>query len=485
MAAADHSDQAQARLPPGVASERLFDRIAFYGVPCLAGLVTAITLFGPGSEREATGARAYGLLVENAPRWALRIETLGHAQSRYRPIELDDVRVELSQGGTALGAWTGPSDAMGIADATGTLAQPVAGSVELTIHAAGRLLGRGSFTLGPALEPLPPVGPLEGDTQGPVEVAVRIPRGLAIASLPETAVIEVTVATSAAEPRGNGTGAAPTPPTLTMSAAGADLPAATGSPEAECSAEHCRYAWSVPIVPQAPDAALSVVATTASGAIGRWQGPIPVTLGGLWLEPGALAQGTILIRSPSPQRRAYVSLLSTAGRFWGAGLALEPNDAGFGQGSVPLPAVGEGPIMVVLSSDPFEPEGATSGWPLRPEQGVLRLERPRLLADSMPAAIAEERGRRARARLPAYGLILTAALFELAFLLRRYRLTRARLARYIEAASALQQHDPETPSAERDAAPAFGLAMPAADADEAALKAEPRTEPASNNEFKI
>ena len=100
---------------------------------------------------------------------------------------------------------------------------------------------------------------------------------------------------------------------------------------------------------------------------------------------------------------------------------MTTDDDGFSEGTLPLPGgVDDGIVTYRLSSEPSEPPDATIGWP------GLRMERASgvsmgVLADGLPAAIAAEQARMAKTRLPAFGLILAAGLFEVLYLLRRYR----------------------------------------------------------------
>jgi hypothetical protein len=86
----------------------------------------------------------------------------------------------------------------------------------------------------------------------------------------------------------------------------------------------------------------------------------------------------------------------------------------------------DGPLVAVVSTDPLEDAGATSAWPLREGEGSVRGELS-LLGDGMPQAIAAEDARRTRARLPAFALVIAAALFELLYLWLRWQRSRRQL----------------------------------------------------------
>ena len=153
-----------------------------------------------------------------------------------------------------------------------------------------------------------------------------------------------------------------------------------------------------------------------------------MALGGMWIDPTSVARGAVGVRSAVPRRRAYLSLIATTGRFWGSAIELEDAGQGQSRGSVPLPSLPQGPLLGVVSSDPFEPEHTATAWPLLPEQGSLPQPPLALLCDGMPAAVQQEAERRRHVRGPACVGILGAGGLELAYLLRRYRAARRRLA---------------------------------------------------------
>ena len=428
----------------------MLDRLATSAIPILAGLVTALVLIGPGREEAATGARVYGDLRQGAASWALRVETLAHFAGRYAP-EAREIEVRLSAGGELVGAWRGSTDLEGIADAVGPLARTVAGPLEVTVRGRGRTLAQGRFGLGAPLATLPPPGPLDGETHGPLELSVVLARGITVPAIAEPLAIEVTVPRSAVAP-GSGPGV---PPRLSLTATGAELGSPSEPTVRGCAEVGCRFAWSVPIMLQAPAAELAVSAGTADGRTGSWQGNVPVALGGMWIDPASVARGALVVRSAVPRQRAYLSLYGTAGRFWGGVALLEALGDGQAQGSLPLPSLPSGPLLAVVSGDPFEPELTATGWPLRPELGSLPLVRPALLANGMPVAVQQEQARQARVRRPACALILAAGVLELAYLWRRHRLGRRRLGRLQTAAAEAAQDGAKLASLGAPAVPAI------------------------------
>jgi hypothetical protein len=85
----------------------------------------------------------------------------------------------------------------------------------------------------------------------------------------------------------------------------------------------------------------------------------------------------------------------------------------------------------LLSTDPGEAAEYTTAWPLHAERAMVEPRTLLPVLDGLPAAIAAEDARRARIRLAAFGLVLAAGLFELLFMWRRSRLSRANLERHL------------------------------------------------------
>jgi len=205
-----------------------------------------------------------------------------------------------------------------------------------------------------------------------------------------------------------------------------------------------QYSWEVSVTALAPVAELTVTAQLGDRVGGSSSGKLPVELGMMWVAPEPVAKGKLAIRSPSPRRWAFVSLLSVHGRFWGAQIPMKTDDQGFGRGEIALPApLPSGALMAVISSDSSESEGATIGWPLRPSASGRMAFRPvKLLADGLPAAIEREEQRYRAARLPGYGIIVLAGLLEVFFLWLRHRRAGAKLEAHLRAAAAETDESP-------------------------------------------
>lgn len=408
----------------------MWDRVAIFGVPIVAGLVTAAVLLGPGQERAVLGARVRGVLVRSTQRYALRVQTLRHAGGRYQPVSLPALELEMVHPDQGPTRWTGRSGDGGTAEAMGSIERPLRGQIHLQVRWGEQLLAEGEVLTRDELEAGPPTEPLDGRQQGSLQVSVRLPRGQAVPPFPEP--LEITVldpSTATEQDREPQPRHAARALSLQVQATGATV-AEVGAPERQrCGDDGCPTLWRTTVSAEAPTAEITITATTAGAERGSWQGALPVTIGRLWLAPNGLQQGSLHVRSAVVRQRAYVSLLTPGGRAWGAMVPLSADGRGFATGRLALPRIPEGPVLAVLSGDPAESAGATIGWPLRPDEGSLPLEPLPVLLDGMPRVVAAERDRERSARRPAWGLILAAALFEVLYLFRRNRLAQAKLER--------------------------------------------------------
>jgi len=456
------------------------DYVAIYGVPALAGAITAAALLGPGSERAVTGARLYGVMTRGAEVCALRIHTVAHRGEIYHSVTLPSLRLDIVSAGTEVGRWEGASGPGGLAEAMVAVGRPLDPTVTLRLSAAGGVLAESTVALTPALPSLGPPAP-EVQTEK-LAIAVRIPRGVAVPPFPE--VLEVTTwvpppetpepdpstpetGGGGADPRGSTDGAeAPAPPDrpplLATTADGAEVHQ-QGKPERlPCTLEGCGYRWRLEVTPAAPTVQLDLEVRTAGGTLSAWRGAVPVVNGRLWVDPQPTPQGELRLRAATPKEEAFVSILGSEGRLWGARVSLTDEPQGFSSGSLALPALPPGPLAITVSSDLTEPADTTIAWPLRPELGSIDPAPLRLLADGLPAAIAVEQARQARARRPAYGLVLAAGLFELFYLWRRGRETRRRLQDHLRRASKTDdgsELDPAAVTAVAGSAPLLWLVL--------------------------
>ncbi|MEQ9319440.1 MAG: hypothetical protein RIF41_09800 [Polyangiaceae bacterium] len=383
----------------------VWDRLVAMGVPIAAGVMTAAVLLGPAEERPAIGARVHGMLTPRSRDCAFRLETLEHLAGARQPTAVTELRVAVHDAtGEPLCEWLGETGRDGVAETKGRLRRPVrAGeALDLSVSRKRDALARAGVALSAAGETK---GPPSWSVEGSPGVMVTLPRGHLVPELPEPVLIE----TTGTDDR----------PTIELTVAGGDHEDVTLRKTA-CRGDACRFAATVPIVARAPTVRLTVD-IALGGATSHWEGDLPIVPGGVWLDRPALASGMLTLRSATPRELVFVSKYDVTGRVWGASIPMTTDDDGFSEGTLPLPGgVDDGIVTYRLSSEPSEPPDATIGWP------GLRMERASgvsmgVLADGLPAAIAAEQARMAKTRLPAFGLILAAGLFEVLYLLRRYR----------------------------------------------------------------
>ncbi|HZO13765.1 MAG TPA: hypothetical protein VFB62_10925, partial [Polyangiaceae bacterium] len=94
----------------------MLDRLAIYGVPALAGLVTAAVLIGPGREQQVVGARVWGFVSQGAQSSALRVHTVLHYGGAYLSSAQDEIELTVEHEGRVLGSWRGATAESGLAE---------------------------------------------------------------------------------------------------------------------------------------------------------------------------------------------------------------------------------------------------------------------------------------------------------------------------------------------------------------------------------
>jgi len=391
----------------------MFDRLAIYGVPLIAGVVTTAVLLGPGNERPAVGVEVHGLVATGAPVCAFRLHSKRHLADERASVALDGLTLVVRHDGRNLGRWSGHTDESGFAEALVPLAEPARGRLHVTVERSGVSLLDTTFAVTAPLISEPPT--TAEAVAGTPPLWVRIPRGFGVPEHAEP--VEVV-----ADFPGQGEGNEPPTPTLVVEAAGADIQQAP--PKRHCADDGCGFRWRLDTTPRAPTVQLTITATSGDGH-SRWSGQLPVQPGGMWLDPDS--HDPLVVRAAVPQQRLYVSMLSRHGRFWGGSVPMQHTHDGRAHAELPRPdRLAKGAIAVVLSSEPDEPDGATVSWPLYPDLGSVQGTLQRV-GDGMPAALLAEDARRARARLPAFGLVAAAAVFELLYLFLRWRRSQRKL----------------------------------------------------------
>lgn len=386
-----------------------------YGLPALSGIAIAFVLLGPGARRHVEAARAYGVPVVGATRFAVRVESV----RRYAELEEPfggPVELEWTHGATVIGAAAATAGGDGWVELAGELSAPLPTDSRLTLRRSGSVLGEGDVLAVASLAVQPSRSCESTGNTGKLQICVL--RGVAVPESPEQ--VQVTWSSRGGEGHSKAT--------LEFSASGGDVQKLRMSPGPVCDANGCSENWIYTVVARAPAVALDVELRAAAEHV-TYHGDLPLQPGGIWLDPASRREARLMLRSATPRSAAYLSLLGEKGRLWGGvvPLASEPN--GFSGGTLPvsaLPAFAEGPLTLILASDPSEPKSYVVAWPLGSGERVATVTSMRLV-DGVPGAIEREEKRARAIRRPVALLILVGAITVLATLARRVAREKRRL----------------------------------------------------------
>ncbi|UQA55422.1 hypothetical protein [Polyangium aurulentum] len=406
----------------------MLGRLVTLVVPALAVLVTALVLLGPGSARPALGARVHGLPVAGGTTLALRLTGARRLFGVDDVASLDDVRVEAHDGPTPLSAAHTSLGPDGVGEVVLHADTPLSGPISLRVLRGEHVLVEGAVPLRPAAPLATKTGAVHGVGSGDLAIAVSTTRGQLAAPFPEAVRIEIPGAAGVA---------------IEASAPGAEI-----TPDKVIT--DARGVASIRVKPVAHHVELELRARALDGRTGRWEGLLPVLPGAVWLDPSR-TQGALVLVSPAPRERVYVSIVADEGRLLGAVVPLVQDAEGFFRGQFAFtPARG---AQLVVSTDPQERGAGTVAWPLEPPEGAALAPRIEPLLDGMPDAEAREKARAGRARRAAIQVVGASALFEILLLLVRSRRAQQKLEEGLADAAV------------RGADPGLGLEVPVPEAD--------------------
>ncbi len=398
------------------------ERIAVFGVPIGAVLLTVLLLLGPGREQTVIGLRAHGLVTTGSEHIALRLRTMAHSGRRYRPVPRDSVELTVEHQGKSLGRWRGTTRPHGSAEAQIRLNSPLPPAAIVRVAIDGMVATTAAFkrserlaTLATREPKIPPTG----------QLTVHVPRGRALASFPERLQITAHVKTDSVEPSW---------PQLSLASLGTEIdePSHNGPPT--CSGQSCVYRWTAHYTPHAPTAQLQLLLRTNNKTPWKQAVTLPIANGGWWLKPGAETSRRATLRASGPREHVWVSLYDRDGRRWGARVETRIDHSGFSEANVNLPPLPNGAFRLVASSD-FAENPATS-WTLAPHREPLAEVSLGLVFDTLPPKVSLEQRRSQNARWPVFGLVLSAGFFELLYLLYRSRQSGAKLRAHFKAVDA-------------------------------------------------
>ena len=400
------------------------ERIAIFGVPIAAVLLTVLLLLGPGRERTVIGVRAHGLLTPTSQELALRVRTVAHSGKRFRPIGREQLSLSVEHAGKTLGRWRGPTRPHGNAEVRISLTSPLPSGATIRVAIDDQAIATSSLRRKAVLATRPAE---TTNTPAIGSIGIHVPRRRALASFPEQLIISARIAAKPDDGEGNW-------PNLVLTATGAEVDKPERHGSAECSTASCLFHWTTHFTPRAPTACAAMSQLDHSGPSLQHSAPLPIAGGGWWLLPGAETSRRATLRASGPREHVWVSLYGRDGRHWGARVKTRIDRSGFSEAKVNLPPIPSGPFRLVASSDFIE--NPSTSWLLRPDLGQLDEAKLGLVFDTLPPKVKLEERRSQGARWPVFGLVLSAGLFELLYILYRARRSRARLRAHFETAKA-------------------------------------------------
>jgi hypothetical protein len=395
------------------------ERFATYGVPVASVLLAAVVMLGPGAARSSRGVRVAGRPVRGSPVLALRLLAV------HRLYGVDDVatggrlRLEASEAGAPLGAWEGELGPDGVAEAFVRLAQPAERALDVRVTEGRLERAAGRIPLAAPEAPRRGARAIAGYASGEVGLEVAAARGVMAAPFWEDVEVRASGATGGAA--------------LHASAPGAEL----GPPIAPDGSARLGEggALGLRLRPLAHEVELALEAKDGAGRAGRWEGHLPVVPGAMWLDPAALP-GRLVVVTPAPRDRAYVSLVGAdGGRLFGASLPLA-REAG-ARAEALLPELPSAADHVLVAGDPLEQGAGTIAWPVAGAfQGAVIPRPVELLLDGVPAAEAREAARARTARRWGMLVLAAAGVLEVLLLAGRSRSAQRRLEAHLAEAAA-------------------------------------------------
>lgn len=317
--------------------------------------------------------------------WRLSVQRL--SAERLEPSPGLDVRVSVDSG-SERAVWAGTTDGAGEVEAVLRLTRPLAGAAHVRVEASeGQLLAVGDVELddktwrqGARRQSLW----VPGRQQGELWLRVSPMEGTFAVPFTSELLIEVTGGATHREP-------APGAVSAYQGIAGVTLEAELSGAERSDPTAPLRtdengrvrlglrpqeHAILLQLRARTPAEGVAVGQDEPAGlrfqphadsspSTGEWFGALPVTPGALH---AALDGTRLIVRSPIPRERAYVSLVDEQHRLAGYTLALAPDAEGGASASVQLDSelLAHSPeLYAVVSSEPDKRSAGTVGWQLK------------------------------------------------------------------------------------------------------------------------
>lgn len=365
-------------------------RYLLTALPVLTVVAVSLLVLVVGAERPVPGVRVWGGPTDGIGRFSAWIQVDDPAR---RVGAGDVVRVEARATDGAAAASEVRLDADGRGQVEFDFARPP-GRLELRVtDGGGRALGSGSVGL------TREVWAQRARRLGGPAVSKAGALGVMIAPLRGTFAVPFSgELVGRVESQGRGASGA----TVSLSSDGA-----TVSPERAVT--DARGNFVVTLRPTEHIVTLRVDVQTKEGQRGELFTSLPVLPGAILVERRG---SELVVTSPIERASVDVSLVSEAGRWFGARVRLTPQGDGRALGSLAVPVLPEARLWVVASGDAALASAAAVGWPLFAE--APNAERTfdavdRLLLDTRPSLESAERARRRGVRRVALLLALAGA----------------------------------------------------------------------------
>lgn len=168
---------------------------------------------------------------------------------------------------------------------------------------------------------------------------------------------------------------------------------------------------------------------------------LPVSMTGVYLAP-TLQDDALVVMSPGPRARAYLSFHDRDKRIGGELVELALDDRGFFRGHSAAPPP-EGTMVIVASGEANEGGSSTAAWPAPGLTGTATAPELKLALDGTRQQLERQRQRARLVRTLAVGVVALAAVLELALLFLAAKQERARLARLGKLLEAEGVSDPD------------------------------------------
>lgn len=389
-------------------------RRLLFAIPAAATFVVAVVLLGPGQPKSVVVVR---LFASELPAGSLRLMAAERLEGQEVARPATELAVFVGEEGSP--RWTGRTGPSGAAELV--LDPPV--TVEDVIRVVsgddslleGRLDHQGTEAGARVVDKAVTA------QSGTVTLRLAPERGLLVPPFAERVRVRLTE---------NGL---PLAGTFKMTAISAD------PGESDVTLENGQVTLDVTAIMQPVRLSFERGATSVEASL-------PVSMTGVYVAP-TLEDDAVVVMSPGPRARAYLSFHDRQRRIGGELVELSLDDRGFFRGhSSRHPP--EGTVAIVASGEANEGGNSTAVWPTPGLTGAASAPELRLALDGTRPQLERQRQRARLVRAMAVGIVALAAVLELALLFLAAKQERAQLARLGKLLEAEGVSDPEDISAD-------------------------------------